>query len=61
MEGSVSGMGDQGPLDIVTLAQRNDAVRRQTITGRFSQLVAMTVAVGEDIGEEEAEAAERGS
>jgi mannose-6-phosphate isomerase-like protein (cupin superfamily) len=48
----VTGMGDQGPLDVVALAQRNEAFRREIITGKFSQVVAMTVAVGEEIGEE---------
>jgi mannose-6-phosphate isomerase-like protein (cupin superfamily) len=48
----VTGMGDQGPLDVVALAQRNEAFRREIITGQFSQVVAMSVAVGEEIGEE---------
>lgn len=45
-------MGNQGPVDIVALAQANDAFRREIITGKFSQVVAMSVPVGEDIGEE---------
>jgi mannose-6-phosphate isomerase-like protein (cupin superfamily) len=45
-------MGDQGPLDVVALAQRNDAFRREIITGSFSQVVVMTVPPGGEIGEE---------
>jgi mannose-6-phosphate isomerase-like protein (cupin superfamily) len=45
-------MGDQGPLDVVALAQRNDAFRREIITGKFSQVVVMMVPPGGEIGEE---------
>jgi mannose-6-phosphate isomerase-like protein (cupin superfamily) len=52
MEGWVIGMATQGPVDIVELAQHNDAFRREMITGEFSQVVAMTIPVGGEIGEE---------
>lgn len=45
-------MGDQGPLEVVALAQRNDAFRREIITGSHSQVVVMTVPPGGEIGEE---------
>lgn len=38
--------------DIVSLAQRNEDFRREVITGSHSQVVLMSVAPGEDIGEE---------
>jgi mannose-6-phosphate isomerase-like protein (cupin superfamily) len=52
VEGWVIGMATQGPVDIVELAQHNDAFRREIITGEFSQVVAMTIPVGGEIGEE---------
>jgi hypothetical protein len=42
----VIGTATQGPVDIVELGQRNDASRREIITGEFSQVVAMTIPVG---------------
>jgi mannose-6-phosphate isomerase-like protein (cupin superfamily) len=45
-------MGEQGPLDVVALAQRNDAFRRELITGKFGQVVVMMVPPGGEIGEE---------
>lgn len=51
--GMVIGMAAQGgAVDIVALAQGNDAFRRVIVTGEFSQVVAMTIAVGGEIGEE---------
>jgi mannose-6-phosphate isomerase-like protein (cupin superfamily) len=38
--------------DFVDLARRNDAFRRELITGAHSQLVAMTLRPAEEIGEE---------
>jgi mannose-6-phosphate isomerase-like protein (cupin superfamily) len=38
--------------DIVTLARSNDAFRREIATGQHSQIVAMTIPPGEEIGEE---------
>jgi mannose-6-phosphate isomerase-like protein (cupin superfamily) len=48
----VIGMATQGPVDVVALAQHNDAFRRVISTGEFSQVVAMTIPVGGEIGEE---------
>ena len=46
-------MADQEPQpDVVELARRNDAFRREVITGEHSQVVVMTVPVGGEIGEE---------
>ena len=39
-------------VDIVTLARGNDAFRREIATGEHSQVVAMTIPAGEEIGEE---------
>jgi mannose-6-phosphate isomerase-like protein (cupin superfamily) len=39
-------------IDIVTLARGNDAFRREIATGEHSQIVAMTIPPGEEIGEE---------
>lgn len=38
--------------DIVGLAQRNEDFRREVITGQHSQVVLMSLAPGEEIGEE---------
>lgn len=38
--------------DFIDLTRRNDAFRRELITGAHSQLVAMTLRPGEEIGEE---------
>lgn len=38
--------------DIVALAMRNDAFRREVITGPHSQVVLMTIQPGGEIGEE---------
>ena len=38
--------------DIVKLARGNDAFRREIATGEHSQVVAMTIPPGEEIGEE---------
>ena len=40
------------PLDIVQLARGNDAFRREIATGEHSQIVAMTIPPGGEIGEE---------
>jgi mannose-6-phosphate isomerase-like protein (cupin superfamily) len=39
-------------IDIVKLARGNDAFRREIATGEHSQIVAMTIPPGEEIGEE---------
>ena len=39
-------------IDIVQLARSNDAFRREIATGQHSQIVAMTIPPGEEIGEE---------
>ena len=39
-------------VDIVQLARGNDAFRREIATGRHSQIVAMTIPPGGEIGEE---------
>jgi mannose-6-phosphate isomerase-like protein (cupin superfamily) len=39
-------------VDIVQLARGNDAFRREIATGRHSQVVAMTIPAGGEIGEE---------
>ena len=39
-------------IDIVQLARSNDAFRREIATGRHSQIVAMTIPPGGEIGEE---------
>ena len=39
-------------IDIVQLARSNDAFRREIATGEHSQVVAMTIPAGEEIGEE---------
>ncbi|MGE5333930.1 MAG: cupin domain-containing protein [Nitrososphaerota archaeon] len=38
--------------NIVALAQRNEDFRRVVFTGRYSQIVLMSLAPGEEIGEE---------
>jgi mannose-6-phosphate isomerase-like protein (cupin superfamily) len=38
--------------DFIDLTRRNEAFRRELITGAHSQLVAMTLRPGEEIGEE---------
>ncbi|HEU5349233.1 MAG TPA: cupin domain-containing protein [Ktedonobacterales bacterium] len=38
--------------NIVALAQRNEDFRREVITGRYSQVVLMSLPPGEEIGEE---------
>ena len=43
---------DDLKVDFLGLARQNDAFRRVILTGRFSQVVAMTIAVGGEIGEE---------
>ena len=43
----------EGPkVDFLGIARDNDAFRRVVQTGRYSQVVAMTIPVGGDIGEE---------
>ena len=44
-------MTNEGP-DVIDLTRRNDAFRRELITGAHSQLVAMTLRPAEEIGEE---------
>jgi mannose-6-phosphate isomerase-like protein (cupin superfamily) len=39
-------------IDIVRLARSNDAFRREVATGEHSQIVAMTIPPGGEIGEE---------
>jgi mannose-6-phosphate isomerase-like protein (cupin superfamily) len=39
-------------LDIIELAKRNDAFRREVATGEHSQVVVMTIPPAEEIGEE---------
>jgi len=39
-------------IDIVQLARSNDAFRREVATGEHSQIVAMTIPPGGEIGEE---------
>jgi mannose-6-phosphate isomerase-like protein (cupin superfamily) len=46
------GRGVNPGLDIVQLARRNEAFRTEITTGAHSQLVAMTVPQGGEIGEE---------
>jgi mannose-6-phosphate isomerase-like protein (cupin superfamily) len=43
---------DEPRVDVLGLARENDAFRRVILTGQFSQVVAMTIPVGEEIGEE---------
>jgi mannose-6-phosphate isomerase-like protein (cupin superfamily) len=43
---------DELKVDFLGLARRNDAFRRVILTGKFSQVVAMTIPVDEEIGEE---------
>ena len=43
-------MPDQ--LDIIELAKRNDAFRREVATGEHSQVAVMTIPPAEEIGEE---------
>ena len=45
-------MTDPLDIDIVKLARSNDAFRREIATGEHSQVVAMTIPVGGEIGEE---------
>ena len=45
-------MTDPLDIDIVKLARGNDAFRREIATGEHSQVVAMTIPAGEEIGEE---------
>jgi mannose-6-phosphate isomerase-like protein (cupin superfamily) len=43
-------------VDIIELAKRNDAFRREVATGEHSQVVVMTIPPAEEIGEEVHEA-----
>jgi mannose-6-phosphate isomerase-like protein (cupin superfamily) len=45
-------MSDEARLDVVALARRNEDFRREIATGSHSQLVAMTIPPGGEIGEE---------
>jgi mannose-6-phosphate isomerase-like protein (cupin superfamily) len=45
-------MSERARIDIVTAARENEAFRREIVTAKHSQLVAMTIPVGKDIGEE---------
>src|SRR5690242_11448471 len=38
--------------DIVKLCKKNDNFRKEVVTGKFSQVVLMSVPAGQDIGEE---------
>jgi mannose-6-phosphate isomerase-like protein (cupin superfamily) len=46
------GMSSEPRVDIVALARENDNFRKEIITGEHSQLVAMTIPAGGEIGEE---------
>ena len=45
-------MSTGSQLDILALARQNDAFRREIATATHSQLVAMTIPAGGEIGEE---------
>jgi mannose-6-phosphate isomerase-like protein (cupin superfamily) len=45
-------MTTEAEYDILTLARQNEAFRREIATGTHSQLVAMTIPAGGEIGEE---------
>ena len=45
-------MATEPRIDILDLARRNESFRREIITGDHSQLVAMTIPPGGEIGEE---------
>jgi mannose-6-phosphate isomerase-like protein (cupin superfamily) len=47
-----TGSGGGPPIDIVKLARRNQAFRREIVTGDHSQVVVMTIPAGGEIGEE---------
>jgi mannose-6-phosphate isomerase-like protein (cupin superfamily) len=49
---ATTGSGGDAPIDIVELARRNEAFRREIVTGEHSQVVVMTVPAGGEIGEE---------
>jgi mannose-6-phosphate isomerase-like protein (cupin superfamily) len=49
---ATTGSGGEPPIDIVELARRNDAFRREIVTGEHSQVVVMTIPAGGEIGEE---------
>jgi mannose-6-phosphate isomerase-like protein (cupin superfamily) len=50
--GKVSSTSGGTRIDIVEAARRNDAFRREIVTAQHSQLVAMTIPAGGEIGEE---------
>jgi mannose-6-phosphate isomerase-like protein (cupin superfamily) len=43
---------DESRIDVVALARENEAFRREIATASRSQIVAMTIPPGEEIGEE---------
>jgi mannose-6-phosphate isomerase-like protein (cupin superfamily) len=43
---------DESRIDVVALARENEAFRREIATASHSQIVAMTIPPGEEIGEE---------
>jgi mannose-6-phosphate isomerase-like protein (cupin superfamily) len=43
---------DETRVDVVAVARENEAFRREITTGSHSQIVAMTIPPGEEIGEE---------
>ena len=45
-------MSSETSLDIVEIARENDAFRKVILTGKHSQLVAMTIPPGGEIGDE---------
>jgi mannose-6-phosphate isomerase-like protein (cupin superfamily) len=47
-----TGSGGDSPIDIVELARRNRAFRREIVTGDHSQVVVMSIPPGGEIGEE---------
>jgi mannose-6-phosphate isomerase-like protein (cupin superfamily) len=47
-----TGSGGASPIDIVELARRNRAFRREIVTGDHSQVVVMSIPAGGEIGEE---------
>jgi mannose-6-phosphate isomerase-like protein (cupin superfamily) len=49
---TTTGSGGEPPIAIVELARRNEAFRREIVTGDHSQVVVMTIPAGGEIGEE---------
>jgi mannose-6-phosphate isomerase-like protein (cupin superfamily) len=49
---TTTGSGGEPAIAIVELARRNEAFRREIVTGDHSQVVVMTIPAGGEIGEE---------